>query len=1328
MKTIYSYIPQKREIDESKFLLYKYSSSENTKKNLSFSKGYTFEKCYLVQKEHYKTFIKYYNNLVSTNIHSQTVSFGSNNKNSFHIILKMKDLANLSDFYIVKREFLSLTGKNKALYEKQNIYFFKDEQKVYLLFPDEPSSKNVLEILEIENKDKNDDNKMNIDFNINEKMNKFSKSNLNNNDKKEKIIKKFLLLIAFQKDFQKLMERPIEDEYNDIKDYYLINTNWINQYINIYQNLFNAIKKFLNDISQNLGVNYLYNYFYQNFDDYKDTLLKMLLNTFQINNQNNNLFKAENMYPTLNSLKESKYPIEFLLFPENLFDLFFDDIIKEKFDKNGFRYTTLIGNNVLFVQDKSNNKTFYSYIINDENQNLQPYCIFKFYKKETFFKNVNKYIKNKDFISYLLAKKINLNSEYINANQDLKENELLEGECIILDNCPKTFLNIIQIKNEIKLIFQLFMSYKKFIDIIGNLTNNNKHITNINDVVKYNWKSIPIILITQKDMIALKQRIFFEKLEYFINNKSDNNKIEEFLFNTLKNSFQEDFKTFFSKINQINLMNIDSILNKNNGKIIFSFINLELIQIIYNYQNDYTNIVNLNNSWFSLFKNKNKYYVFNEKLKKLYNVIQINNTEFKLEEFDFFGDNKNLIKILKNLIKIEKNISDQFKSSLKFFSHPQNFYLVNKDWMDNFKKYYSYDTIKNNYIYDDEILNKKIKPNQAFPEQLKQQNNLISQVTAIQNTNISCPYNFAIIKKEIFEDILLEINQKFNIFLKVDNYYKISFADRKIFISDNMNKSILLIYSNINSNYELDYIIKLQNGENLSNLLFSCDYTETLEEFFISNFALNLKETRPQIMFDDNLNKKGDFLNIKPKHNIKIKQAKHALGLENIGATCYMNATIQCLCHVFSLKNYFSNRQIIYQDTYNKNCSLTKEFYCLINNLWKESYQGKSYYTPRSFKNKISDMNPLFKGIAANDSKDLIIFLYETMHAELNNPDYQKNYGQNIINDNELKNFRNNYYSQNFSIFSKTFYFEQQSELRCLNCQFSKLSYAIYNIIIFPLEKVREFMSRRNPQGFASVKLENCFEHYQEEEILFGSNQIYCNNCRQMSNAANGNKLFTLPEVMTIILNRGKGLEFDVEFEYPLKLNVDRFVLDKQCKDNNYELICVLSHIGPSGMAGHFIAFCKSPNNNRWYIYNDAQVSECDDPRYVNDDMIEGLPYVLFYQKCKVKDKVQENIFNQGHNMDNMNMYNDDNEIIIDDPNQFTLYFKYNDKELYLDTDRDKRIYDIINDLHKKYRTPKEVSLYLEADSNLILLEYYKSIKDYPKIINGSKLVVINNY
>ena len=109
------------------------------------------------------------------------------------------------------------------------------------------------------------------------------------------------------------------------------------------------------------------------------------------------------------------------------------------------------------------------------------------------------------------------------------------------------------------------------------------------------------------------------------------------------------------------------------------------------------------------------------------------------------------------------------------------------------------------------------------------------------------------------------------------------------------------------------------------------------------------------------------------------------------------------------------NRKLMYQSIPKGNNSLSKEFYKVINNLWKNSYHGKSYYTPRDFKNIISQKNPLFQGIAANDSKDLIIFLYETMHTELNNPTNQYNFGQNIRNNQELVNFRNNYYSNNSS-------------------------------------------------------------------------------------------------------------------------------------------------------------------------------------------------------------------------------------------------------------------------------------------------------------------------
>ena len=129
-----------------------------------------------------------------------------------------------------------------------------------------------------------------------------------------------------------------------------------------------------------------------------------------------------------------------------------------------------------------------------------------------------------------------------------------------------------------------------------------------------------------------------------------------------------------------------------------------------------------------------------------------------------------------------------------------------------------------------------------------------------------------------------------------------------------------------------------------------------------------------------------------------------------------------------------------------------------------------------------------------------------------------------------------------------------------------------------------------------------------------------------MSNATTGNKIFTSPEVLTIILNRGKGLEFDVNFEYSLNLNIEKFVIDKSERNNKYELICVLTHLGPSGMAGHFITFCKSPVDQNWYCYNDASVSQCDDPRYQNNDEIEGIPYVLFYQKKIQIKQMQKSI------------------------------------------------------------------------------------------------------
>ena len=210
---------------------------------------------------------------------------------------------------------------------------------------------------------------------------------------------------------------------------------------------------------------------------------------------------------------------------------------------------------------------------------------------------------------------------------------------------------------------------------------------------------------------------------------------------------------------------------------------------------------------------------------------------------------------------------------------------------------------------------------------------------------------------------------------------------------------------------------------NISDLFKKFERSETIEEIFSLYYNIDLSDKKPQSLISYDI-KMADLYIIRDKEVVKKKEPNHCLGLQNIGATCYMNATLQCLCHVVNLKNYFLNKQQLLKDIENKQCALTMEFCKVINNLWKSSFEGKNYYAPNSFKDIISEMNPLFQGIAANDSKDLIIFLYEKIHKELNNPMNQNyQYDQDAMNDNDLQEFRNSYYPKNSSIILDTFYY-----------------------------------------------------------------------------------------------------------------------------------------------------------------------------------------------------------------------------------------------------------------------------------------------------------------
>jgi ubiquitin C-terminal hydrolase len=286
---------------------------------------------------------------------------------------------------------------------------------------------------------------------------------------------------------------------------------------------------------------------------------------------------------------------------------------------------------------------------------------------------------------------------------------------------------------------------------------------------------------------------------------------------------------------------------------------------------------------------------------------------------------------------------------------------------------------------------------------------------------------------------------------------------------------------------------------------------------------------------------------------------------------------------------------------------LTYSFLEVLENLWENN--GTKDFAANNFNDIICKMNPLFKGVQAIDSKDLLIFLLENMHKELNRVKNVKKYEDDNADKYNFYNSLNsfiNYFKSNYqSIISDIFYGIYNSQMKCLKCKVITHNIQCYNILIFPLEEVRKFKNRMQN----TVDIIECFEYYQKEDYMMGQNQIYCNNCHIMANSVNISKLIIAPNVLVINLNRGKGLQFDIKIKFGEFLDIKKFVYYNDKSPTFYELIGIVTHFGPSSMGGHFIAFCKSFVDQNWYKYNDAQV----DISSFQEASTTGVPYILIY-------------------------------------------------------------------------------------------------------------------
>ena len=336
------------------------------------------------------------------------------------------------------------------------------------------------------------------------------------------------------------------------------------------------------------------------------------------------------------------------------------------------------------------------------------------------------------------------------------------------------------------------------------------------------------------------------------------------------------------------------------------------------------------------------------------------------------------------------------------------------------------------------------------------------------------------------------------------------------------------------------------------------------------------------------------------------------------------------------LTSYFLNNKniekIINDNSTSKDKSdkkLAPNYLKLIQNLW--NINEFEAYSSDEFLDTIKSMNPLFEIENENKLKEFIIFIIEQLHRELKKPKIKNNNSEsnetlNQYDRNNIFNYCYNKFKEESSIISDLFFGLKETSNECLNCRNNYNSnglpnnsicfnYEMFDCLIFPLEEIKNikdnYMKNNNIQNNNNyVTLNDCFNYNQRFAYYTGDNKNYCNACKQLSDSSYNNKIFFSPKILILIMKRDQENECNLNFEETL--DITDFVYSKDMPVLKYALYGVISDNRKENIP-HFVSSCKSPIDNKWYRYDDKEVTSITN---VEKDVIQyGNPYILFYKK-----------------------------------------------------------------------------------------------------------------
>uniref|UniRef100_A0A8D1C2M1 ubiquitinyl hydrolase 1 n=1 Tax=Sus scrofa TaxID=9823 RepID=A0A8D1C2M1_PIG len=189
----------------------------------------------------------------------------------------------------------------------------------------------------------------------------------------------------------------------------------------------------------------------------------------------------------------------------------------------------------------------------------------------------------------------------------------------------------------------------------------------------------------------------------------------------------------------------------------------------------------------------------------------------------------------------------------------------------------------------------------------------------------------------------------------------------------------------------------------------------------------------------------------------------------------------------------------------------------------------------------------------------------------------------------------------NESIIVALFQGQFKSTVQCLTCHKKSRTFEAFMYLSLPLAST------------SKCTLQDCLRLFSKEEKLTDNNRFYCSHCRARRDSLKKIEIWKLPPVLLVHLKRfsydGRWKQkLQTSVDFPLEnLDLAQYVIGPKNNLKKYNLFSVSNHYGGLD-GGHYTAYCKNAARQRWFKFDDHEVSDIS-----ISSVKSSAAYILFY-------------------------------------------------------------------------------------------------------------------